>query len=67
MITIKVSRVKLDNGGYDSGGKYFGNLRGLNLYCADLDDGNWIRREYIRAPGYQEARNHFKSFGRVEK
>lgn len=68
MVTAKVSRIKLDSGGYDRHGKYYGNLRHYPVFAADIDDGEWVKREYIRASSYQEARSHFKKLGmKVER
>lgn len=68
MITAKVSRVGLDSGGYDRYGKYFGVMSGYPVFSADIDDGDWVKREYIRAHSYQEARQHYKRLGmKVER
>ena len=63
MTEVKVFRVKLDAGGYDRWGKYFGNLRHYPVFGADIDDGACEKREYIRASSYQEAREHYKRLG----
>lgn len=42
--TVRVYRVKLDSGGYDDGGAYWGI--GAPLYCAECDEGG---RQFVRA------------------
>jgi hypothetical protein len=64
-IEIKVSRVRLDAGGYDKSGCYFGT--GARLFRAVIDNGADIRTEYIRSADYQSARAHFKSRGKVSR
>ena len=64
-IEIKVSRVRLDAGGYDKRGQYFGT--GGRLFRAFIDDGTDIRTEYIRSGDYQSARAYFKSRGKVSR
>lgn len=44
--SISVFRVKLDSGGYDDGGAYWGCSRGEALYCAACDEGG---RQFVRA------------------
>jgi hypothetical protein len=63
MIEVKVFRVKLNAGGYDRWGKYFGVLHHYPVFGADIDDGVYEKREYIRASSYQEAREHYKRLG----
>jgi hypothetical protein len=58
---VKIRRVKLDSGGYDPFGRYFGV--GYPLFSVDIDNGIDERREYIRATSYQEARNRHKGPG----
>jgi hypothetical protein len=43
--SVRLFRVRLDSGGYDDGGAYWGI--GLSLWCAMDDDGN---RQFVRAP-----------------
>lgn len=62
---IKVSRVRLDRGGYDKSGRYFGRIHGYSLYRADIDDGVNFRTEYIQSEAYQSARAYFKFMGKV--
>jgi hypothetical protein len=47
---VRLFRVRLDSGGYDPGGAYWG--LGGPLYCADGDDF----REYLRASDREDAR-----------
>lgn len=47
--SVRLFRVKLDSGGYDDGGAYWGI--GAPLWCAIDDDGN---RQFVRA--YSRAR-----------
>ena len=63
MTSAKVFRVKLDAGGYDRWGKYFGKLPNYPVFGADIVNGAYERREYIRASSYQEAREHYKGLG----
>lgn len=48
---IRLFRVRLDSGGYDDGGAYWG--LGKPLYCAQ-DDGDFYRR-FVRAASRSEA------------
>lgn len=49
---IRIFRVRLDSGGYDDGGAYWGHSRGEALYCAQCDDGG---RKFVRAPSRLQA------------
>lgn len=44
---LRLRRVRLDSGGYDPGGAYWGT--GTPLYCVTLDDGENEYNEYFRA------------------
>jgi hypothetical protein len=44
--SVRVFRVRLDAGGYDDGGAYWGLSRGDALYCARCDEGG---RRFVRA------------------
>lgn len=48
---IRLFRVRLDNGGYDDGGAYWGI--GKPLYCAESLDGRY--REFVRAEDREAA------------
>lgn len=49
---VRLFKVRLDTGGYDDGGAYWGvNLPGHALYCADSDD----YRDFVRALNRAEA------------
>lgn len=48
--TVRLFQVRLDSGGYDDGGAYWGN--GGRLWCAVDDDGN---RRFIRAGSRERA------------
>lgn len=55
-VKVSVFKVRLDNGGYDDGGAYWGvNLPGYSLYCADSDDF----RSFTRALNREEAIKRF--------
>jgi hypothetical protein len=43
---VRLFRVRLDSGGYDDGGAYWGFSRGEYLWCAIDDDGN---QQFTRA------------------
>lgn len=47
---VRLFRVRLDSGGYDDGGAYWG--LGEPLWCAEDDDGN---RQFIRASSRERA------------
>lgn len=47
---VRLFRVRLDSGGYDDGGAYWGS--GAPLWCAEDDDGN---RQFIRAGTRERA------------
>lgn len=47
---VRLFRVRLDSGGYDDGGAYWGH--GSPLWCAEDDDGN---RQFIRASTRERA------------
>jgi hypothetical protein len=50
--SVRVFRIRLDSGGYDDGGAYWG--KGLNLYCAQCTHGGqqfargYSRRDAVR-------------------
>lgn len=48
--SVRLFRVRLDAGGYDDGGAYWGT--GAPLWCAEDDDGN---RQFIRAGTRERA------------
>ena len=48
--TVRLFQVRLDSGGYDDGGAYWGH--GGRLWCAIDDDGN---RRFIRAGSRERA------------
>lgn len=48
--SVRLFRVRLDSGGYDDGGAYWGI--GGALYCAQCDEGG---RQFIRASGRLSA------------
>lgn len=53
--SISLFKVRLDHGGYDDGGAYWGiNSRGTYLYCARTDDGEY--RQFVRAASREDAR-----------
>ena len=52
---VRLFRVKLDSGGYDDGGAYWG--LGERLYCA-TDDADFTH--YLRAPDRWEASYKFQ-------
>lgn len=53
---VSLHRVRLNNGGYDSSGYYFG--LGLPLYVADCEDwSTWERPYYFRAYNRQDAKD----------
>lgn len=47
---VRLYRVRLDSGGYDDGGAYWGI--GAPLWCAEDDDGN---RQFVRAGSRERA------------
>lgn len=47
---VRLFRVRLDSGGYDDGGAYWGH--GAPLWCAEDEDGN---RKFIRASSRERA------------
>ena len=47
---VRLFRVRLDSGGYDDGGAYWGI--GTPLFCAEDDDGN---RQFVRAVSRRQA------------
>ena len=47
---VRLFRVRLDSGGYDDGGAYWGH--GPALWCAEDDDGN---RQFVRAVSRESA------------
>lgn len=47
---VRLFRVRLDSGGYDDGGAYWGI--GAPLWCAEDDDGN---RQFLRAGSRERA------------
>lgn len=48
---IRLFKVRLDTGGYDDGGAYWG--LGRQLYCAESDDGEY--RRFVRADSRADA------------
>lgn len=49
--SVRLFRVRLDAGGYDDGGAYWGHSRDA-LYCAECDAGG---RQFVRANSRLEA------------
>lgn len=50
--SVRLFRVRLDSGGYDDGGAYWGHSRGETLYCAQCDEGG---RRFVRAASRLQA------------
>jgi hypothetical protein len=56
-VRLHLNRVRLDNGGYDSGGAYWGI--GTPLYCAESDDSEI--RFFLRAEDRAAAKREILS------
>lgn len=50
--SVRLFRVRLNSGGYDDGGAYWGHSRGEALYCARCDEGG---QEFVRAASRLQA------------
>ncbi len=59
---VRLFRVRINSGGYDDGGAYWGV--GQPLYCA-TDDGNY--REFTRAWTREEAADKLKVTDRLRR
>ncbi len=58
---VRLFRVRLNNGGYDDGGAYWGC--GQALWCAeDVEEGNWT---FVRAPSRAAAAHTLKIANRL--
>lgn len=54
--SVRLFRVRLDSGGYDDGGAYWGlETRGERLYCARSVDDNDPYCEFVRARSRERA------------
>lgn len=54
-LKVHLEKVRIDSGGYDSGGAYWGT--GLPLYVAWSEDESGVSRMFIRASNRNDAKN----------
>jgi len=59
--TVTIRRVKLDAGGYDKHGGYFG--RGAPVYSVVTDDGETYHGDHVRAVSYRDLADDYRSRG----
>jgi len=59
--SVTIRRVKLDNGGYDTSGRYFGI--GAPLYSVTSDDIRNVNADYTRAVSYRALADDYRARG----
>lgn len=59
MPKVSLTRVRLNNGGYDSTGYYFGI--GMPLFCAVWEDETECHSHYLRAYDRDDAKEQVKA------